>query len=153
MASHLPCVLVDESTFWRLMDHVDRGALALDEDAAVEPLVGELTALRPTELASFQEHLAQRLYALDGRRFADESGESGDSDDGFLYARCFVVARGEEHYRRVLAAPSLMPKSSDDWCEALLTVATTALERSTGEERELETSVSYETGSNRKQWE
>jgi hypothetical protein len=94
-----------------------------------------------------------RLYALDGRRYAEQAGESSDSDDGFLYARCFVVAQGEAHYRRVLADPSLMPKSIDEWCEALLGAAGTAFERSTGESAEFETSVSFETASNRAQWE
>jgi hypothetical protein len=143
---------VDERAFWKLINRVDRGALAEDEDEAVAPLIEALARLAPADIAAFEEHLALHLYALDGRRYADEAGESSSSDDAFLYARCFVVAQGEAHFRRVLDAPALMPKSSDQWCEALLSVASNAYERVTGEELAVETSVSYETGSNRAQW-
>jgi len=143
---------MDERTFWQLIGLVDRDALADDEDEAVEPVTAALSKLPPLEIAAFEEHLAQCLYALDGRRHADEAGESSGSADGFLYARCFVVARGEAHFRRVLAEPALMPKSSDEWCEALLGMASTAHKRATGEAAEFETTVSYETGSNRAQW-
>jgi hypothetical protein len=114
-------------------------------------LIAALARLPLEAIAAFEEHLALRLYALDGRRYADEAGESSDSDDAFLYARCFVVAQGEAQFRRVLGDPALMPKSSAEWCEALLGVA--AYERVAGEPADFETSVSYETGSNRAQWE
>jgi len=143
---------MDEPTFWQLIHLLDRDVLAENEYAAVEPIIEAMSKLTPAEMASFEEHLAQRLYALDGRRFADESGESSGSDDAFLYARCFVVAQGEGHFRRVLADPTLMPKSAE-WCEALLTVAPTAHERATGKPAEFATTVSYETGSNRACWE
>lgn len=45
-----------------------------------------------------------------------------------------------------------MPKSSAEWCEALITVGPTALEHATGSAGDIETTVSYETGSNRAQW-
>jgi len=144
---------MNEDAFWKLLDHVVRESLADDVDAALEPLIAQLSRLVPAEVASFEDHLAQRLYALDGRRYAEQAGESGDSDDGFLYARCFVVAQGKAHYRGVVANPALMPKSIDEWCEALLGVASTAHERLTGVPGDFDTSVSYETGSNRPQWE
>jgi hypothetical protein len=143
---------VDEKGFWKLVGLVARDALAVDEEEAVEPVIEALSELDPAEMASFEEHLARNLYALDGRRYADQAGESRESDDGFLYARCFVVAQGEAHFRRVLAEPALMPKSMDHWCEALLGVASAAHERVTGEPAEFETTVSYETGSNGSQW-
>lgn len=143
---------MDEPTFWRLISLIDPDTVTEDEDAAVEPIIEALSKMNLAEVAAFEEHLAQRLYVLDGRRFADEAGESKGSDDAFVYARCFVVAQGEEHYRRVLADPSLMPKSLDEWCEALLGVGTRAHEKITGKPGEFVTSVSYETGSNRSQW-
>jgi hypothetical protein len=143
----------DERTFWTFINLVDRRLLVEDEDGAVEPLIEALAKLRPGEIAAFEEHLAQRLYALDGRRYADEAGASGESADGFLYVRCFVVAQGEAEFRRVLENPVRMPKSPDAWCEALLGVASEAYEQVTGEAATLATSVSYETGSNRDQWE
>jgi hypothetical protein len=143
---------MDEKTFWKLIDRVERDAILEDDEEAVEPLIEALTDLDPEEIEAFEEQLALRLYALDGRRYADEAGASGQSGDGFLYARCYVVAQGETHYRRVLERPELMPKSADEWCEPLLTVASTAYETLTGEDAEFETSVSYETGSNAAQW-
>jgi hypothetical protein len=47
---------------------------------------------------------------------------------------------------------TLMPKPSDEWCEALLTVASTAYEEGDGKARRVATTVSYETGSNRAEW-
>jgi hypothetical protein len=59
---------------------------------------------------------------------------------------------GEAAFREVLADPSKMPKSVVEWCEALLGVAGTAHERATGRAADFDTTVSYETGSNRAQW-
>jgi hypothetical protein len=144
---------MDERAFWKLIALIDGDAIAEDEYAAVEPVILALAKFDTSGRAGFEEQLAQQLYALDGRRYADEAGESGDSDDGFLYARCFVVAQGEAHYRQVVTDPSRMPKSANQWCEALLTVASTAHERATGVPIEFDSSVSYETRSNREQWE
>jgi DNA-binding protein YbaB len=143
---------MDEPAFWTWIHLIDPETVEDDEYEAVEPLIAALAKTSVAEIESFEEHLAQRLYGLDGRRYADEADESSNSGDGFLYARCFVVAQGEAHYRRVLADPKLMPKSSVEWCEALITVGPIALERATGSAGEIETSVSYETGSNRAQW-
>jgi hypothetical protein len=144
---------MDEPAFWTWIRLIDPETVEDDEYEAVEPLIAALAKTSVAEIESFEEHLAQRLYALDGRRYADEAGESSNSGDGFLYARCFVVSQGEAHYRRVLADPTLMSKSTAAWCETLITIGPTALERVTGGAGEIERSVSYETGSNRSQWE
>jgi len=86
---------------------------------------------------------------MGGRRLAAASGASSDSGHAFLYARCFVVAQGEAHYSRVVADSSLISKSDAEWCEALIMVGPSALECAMGAPGEIETSVSYETGSNR----
>jgi len=62
------------------------------------------------------------------------------------------VGAGKEHYHRVLAMPSLMPKSLDEWLEPLLFVAANAYEEATGEEWDHVTPVSWETGSNKAGW-
>jgi hypothetical protein len=143
---------MDEQVFWKWIGLIDPETVEEDEYEAVEPLIAALAKSSVAEIEAFEEHLAQKLYALDGRRYADQAGESSNSDDGFLYARCFVVAQGEAHYRRVLADPTRMPKSSTEWCEALIAIGSTALQRATGGAGEIETTVSYETGSNRAQW-
>jgi hypothetical protein len=143
---------MDETTFWAIIDRVDRSRIVEDDEAAVEPIIAVLSALGPVEIASFEEHLARRLHDLDGRSHADEAGESSGSADAFLYARCFVIAQGEAHFRKVLADPSRMPKSSDEWCEALLGVAASAHENATGKPATFEARICYETGSNRARW-
>lgn len=142
--------------FWRHLESIDRRALREDdEDAAMAPLEARLGSLTAADLESFEEHLAQCLHALDGRIFADESGESGDSDDGFLYARCFVVAQGKDRYEATLKNPALMPKTLDGWCEALLYPHRHAWAKLTGRsasEWGFEPTVSYESGSNEELW-
>ncbi|MCL2447803.1 MAG: DUF4240 domain-containing protein [Polyangiaceae bacterium] len=123
---------MDEATFWAIIDRIDRARIAYDESAAVEPLVDALTGMARAEIASFEDHLARRLRDLDTPRHAGEAGESSGSAEAFLHARCFVVAQGEAHFRAVLADPSQMPRSSDEWCEALLGVATAANENANG---------------------
>jgi hypothetical protein len=145
-----------QDEFWKLIENIDREALAKgDEDSAVAPLQQKLMSLAVTELEAFEEHLSQCLYALDGEVFANESGESGGSDDAFLYARCFVVAQGRKYYDATLKNPKLMPKTLDQWCEALLYPHRAAWAASTGADESewtFDASVSYETGSNGNLW-
>jgi hypothetical protein len=147
---------MDQSTFWRLVSKIDRGALREgDEEGAVEPLVEALSQLAEAEIGAFEDQLAQCLFDLDGRQYADQAGESGQSGDGFLYARCYVVARGKKYFEGVKASPERMPKSTEDWCESLLYAARQAWAMSTGNDEDdwdHLSPVSYETGSNRAQW-
>ena len=139
--------------FWRLIETIDRNVLRRGEgheDEALQPLIDALASLDEAELRSFQNHLAQSLYDLDGRKYADAAGDIGD--DGFLYARCFVVAMGRDVYRRTLRDPDLMPKGVDHWCEPLLYVAEQAWEIQGGESLDFQTKVSFETGSNTALW-
>jgi hypothetical protein len=141
--------------FWNLIEHIDRDALRSGEgfdQLALQPLIGLLAVLAQPELQSFQDHLAQMLYELDGRRYANASGQSGRSDDAFLYARCFVVALGRDVYQRTREDPELMPKTLDRWCEPLLYAASRAWQLHSGERLRFDTKVSFETGSNTALW-
>jgi hypothetical protein len=149
---------VDDGGFWDAIAKLD-WRREDDEDAIVEPLVRALALLPDAEIGSFQEILARRLYDLDGRAWARESGDRiwlGEPDqvavDSFLYARCAVVARGQDTYNAVRADPTMMPRNAE--FESLLYVASTAYERKTGLEwDDLEdTEVSYETFSNEGGW-
>ncbi len=145
---------IDE--FWTLISLVDIDSLDEgEEETAVEDLTEKLSNKNENEIGEFEEILSQSLYALDGKKWCNESGESSDSADGFLYARCYVVAKGKDYYQAVLNNPGLMPKSCDEWAEALLFVTACAWAEATGndeEDFELFASVSYETGSNEAQW-
>lgn len=147
---------MNEAEFWKLIALVDRKALdAGDEPASVVALTDALAQLPVAEIESFHDHLAQALYGLDGESYAEHAGDAGGSDDSFLYARCYVVAHGKDHYAHVRAAPKKMPKSIDQWCESLLYVAPKAWSRQTGKDPaqwKFKTRVSYATGSNEAQW-
>ena len=55
------------------------------------------------------------------------SVRQGESGDGFLYARCYIVASGEEHFRSVTLDPSQHPTmEAHEICELLLYVAVDA---------------------------
>ena len=141
--------------FWKLIARVNRTVLKKGEkyeEAAIRPLVDALAALEKPELQSFQDHLAQALYDLDGRAYFDASVDAAGSDDSFLYVRCFVVAMGQEAYKRTLLKPRLMTKTDGQWCEPLLYAAQSAWQRKTGEEVDFETKVSFESGSNEALW-
>ncbi|SHH10526.1 DUF4240 domain-containing protein [Massilia sp. CF038] len=142
--------------FWNLIALID--VTALDEgreDEAVEPLQTALNMKSEAELFGFEEALSQNLYAIDGDVFADNAGDSGGSDDGFLYARCFVVAKGQEFYEAVKSDSTRMPKSIEQWCESLLYPHRAAWAKQTGKDQSewpFEATVSYESGSNAELW-
>lgn len=146
---------MNREQFWQLIESVDQAALEdCDEEGALEDLQFKLEKLPEKEIFDFEENLAQVLHAIDTRKHIENAGES-DSDDSFLYARCYVVARGRKFYESVAADPAKMPKSQDQWCESLLYVAATAWEQATGkssDEWEFDPSVSFETGSNEAGW-
>jgi hypothetical protein len=144
---------MNEADFWHLISNIDTDALRDgDEDAAIEPLNAALQELDAAALTGFQELLAQSLYKLDGKIYADNAGESGTSGDGFLYCRCFVVGLGRDVFNATLADPALMPKTLDEWFEPLLSCAEEAFCEVSDDDSGIETSVSFETGSNESQW-
>ncbi|MEJ5946363.1 DUF4240 domain-containing protein [Pseudokineococcus basanitobsidens] len=140
-----------ENQFWDLV-----GVL---EGSVDEPAVERLTAaLRTTGRrgpAAFQERLAAVLHDLDRevlcrqpvRWVDDPPGVTVPlSADAFLYLRAHVVASGRAVVARAIADPaSLLEREWEDG-EALLYAAETV----TGQE--IETRLSYETGSNEDHW-
>src|SRR5688500_7319284 len=106
---------MDDDRFWRMIEDawrdVDGAATArkrlvagtLDEDAATEladrawnefvpALRAALEALPRDNLLAFDRILERKLYEIDR---ADVQEHTDGSDDGFLYARGFVVAAGK----------------------------------------------------------
>ena len=147
---------MNEQKFWSLIELVDIEALHRgDEELAYVSLIEKLSLMSISEIESFEEHLCHRLYSLDGKKWANKSGLSRFSSDGFLYARCYVVATGEKNYQRVLGNSWYMPKRTKYWAEGLLSVSASAWSIATGkgeEEFRYCGSVDYETGSNETQW-
>jgi hypothetical protein len=148
--------MMNETEFWKLIAEIDTEALDQgDEEAAVWPLQQALSGKSEEELFAFEEILAQKLYALDGAIYAKNAGESGSSDDSFLYARLYVVAKGKSYHETVFSQPQNMPKSMDQWCESLLYTHREAWAEMTGQDASewpFFPSVSYESGSNNELW-
>lgn len=151
--SDFPKHQMSEAQFWSLMEQVDQDELLKGEgheDLALEPLIDALSRLPVGKIRAFEDQMSRRLYELDGKKYFDAAG-ANTSSDSFLYARCFVVARGEQYYKKTLADPSNMPKTMDGWLEPLLFVAADAWAKRTDEASgnwDHGTEFNYETGSN-----
>lgn len=148
---------MDEQEFWRIIALFNWKRTGNDE-AVLKPAVAALAKHSVEEIAAFEEILSRKLYALDTMAHARNIGDDAYVDDSkhfsvdwFLYARCCVVANGKKFYERVLADPTKFPHDIE--FESLLELAATAYEAKTGEEIDgFQTSVSYETFSNRAGW-
>ena len=144
-----------EAGFWTIVAMLNWAATG-DDDAVAVPAVTELAKYEIEEIHEFQSILARKLYALDTRAHAEQIGEyayregEGFSVDWFLYARCAVVANGEQLYTRVLENPPEFPMDIE--FESLLYLAPEAYERKTGAEYNHVAEPSYETFSNVEGW-
>lgn len=145
-----------DSEFWDLIALVDQGALECgDADAAVRPVQRALAGKNEAALVQFEEVLGQKLYALDGKAYAQNAGELASPYDLFLYARLYVVARGSEYYKSIKSHPESMSRSIQKTCEPLLHVHKHAWAERTGRpatEWPFSPSLSYKTGSNSALW-
>lgn len=144
---------MDLGTFWELVELIDQ--IILEEgygEESVQPLIDALSLLSESDIKDFETQLTDALYELDGQIYMDNSGENSYSGDGFLYCRCYVVAKGRKYYENVLNNPENMPATSDQWCEALLYVAEHAWLEKTNTEWDFFPEKSHETGSNTDNW-
>ena len=148
--------MTDEQ-FWQIIRLLD---WKKNDDASVTaPAIAALSQYPAEDIAAFDELLAQKLYALDGRRYAEQTGQRAYSDDpkrpfsvdGFLYSRCAVVANGKVFYEKVLQNPALMPQNYT--FEPLLYLAEKAYCAKTGrEDYDYVPQTSPETFSNPNGW-
>lgn len=139
-------LVIDEEEFWPLVEGLGRDPG--DED--FHRLTARLATRPEAEITGFEDRLARVLWALDTPAHFAAAGTC--SGDGFLYARCAVVAAGRRAYERVLRRPAALERFADEEAEMLLYVAEQAYEQATGLLWEHETEVSYETGSNTVAW-
>jgi Protein of unknown function (DUF4240) len=113
----LPSHAMDEGHFWAIIGAFDWKIL--DNEAIIAPAVEALSHFSLNDICIFHNILNEKLYALDGRRFAEQLGNNRYapeanqhfSTDSFLYARCCVVANGQSFYEKVLREPTKMPKN------------------------------------------
>ena len=94
-------------------DEADELAEAVNEMAAA--LREELLGLKKEDLLQFDRILERKLYDIDR---AEVQEHTDGSDDGFLYARGFIVAAGKEYYDTVNARPqaAMMDLECEDMC-------------------------------------
>lgn len=101
--------LMDEKTFWALMDGVN--GRSGDRHERLEWLRGELRNRPVEEVTEFQAHLeaASAAVATDALWRAAVRIEAGlCSDDGFDYFGLWLVAQGQGTYQAVLADPDAL---------------------------------------------
>lgn len=107
---------MDEDQFWAIISLFDWKKF--ERADIIAPAIEALSRLPEEDIYAFHDLLHQKLYDLDGRRFAVHLGSNRyaqDEDkhfsvDDFLYSRCAVVANGRTFYESVLQNPRRMPK-------------------------------------------
>lgn len=94
-------------------EKIEELAEALEE--VVPALREKLDGLTREELLAFDRILERKLYDLDR---AEVHQHTDGSDDGFLYARGFIVAMGKEYYEAVKANPAaaVMDMEAEEMC-------------------------------------
>jgi hypothetical protein len=83
-------------------------------EAVIPALREELELLSAADLLAFDQILERKLYDIDR---AEIHEHTDGSDDGFLFARGFIVAVGKTYYDAVNAKPSFA--LTDFECEAM----------------------------------
>src|SRR5262245_30515546 len=158
---------MDEKRFWSMIESAWKSAggmtkqrqkLAagkLSEDGAdelmeaveemVEALREQLDELPKEELMEFDRILERKLYDIDRSEIQEHTD---GSDDGFLYARGFIVAAGKEYYDAVNAKPATAMMDLE--CEEMCYLPMHVYEDKFGELPE--SGISRESCSNKKGW-
>lgn len=149
---------MSEEVFWALIARF-AWEHAGDDDAVIAPAVTALSRMSVEDVFAFDDLLAEKLFALDTREMCrgiyrgeldPDDGDAYVSADGFLYARCTIVANGRAFYEATLADPMGAPQDSE--FEGLLYLAGAAYEEKVGEEYPHVTPVSWESFSNEEGW-
>jgi hypothetical protein len=137
-----------EERFWAV---VSTAITRVDEEWDSARARRALSALSDLELRSFRDRLAEKLFGLDGRRFATGNRAGPvSSDDAFLYSRLAAVASGQQFYEAVLANPAKMPLEDDG--EVLLLILAEMWQDRFGTAIDWPERWPIESGSNRAQW-
>jgi hypothetical protein len=158
---------MDEAKFWSMIEDAwqvvggktnDRQKLSLGKLSegksnslldALEEVIPELReslgSLSQEELLAFDRILERKLYDIDR---AEVQEVTDGSDDGFLYARGFIVACGKGYYDAVNATPTIAIMDLD--CEEMCYLSTHVYEEKFGDMPRSE--ISRESCSNEKGW-
>ncbi|WP_282784880.1 DUF4240 domain-containing protein [Phaeodactylibacter xiamenensis] len=136
-----------EEHFWSIIDMLDWNAKTRGE--VLKPAVAALAQRPNSDIYLFEDYLAEKLFLLDTRAHAEAAyPNSRISEDGFLYVRAAVIARGQAFFLSVLESPSQIDPEED--FEPLLSLSSLAYETKNGNAFDYTAPVSYETYANEK---
>jgi Protein of unknown function (DUF4240) len=147
---------LSETAFWNIIALLD-WSNPEDEGTVLSKAISFLAEKPLRHIYEFQDKLSQKLFALDTMVHAKNVGENAwlsenddFSADEFLYARCCVVANGQDFYNNVLQKPELMPQ--DFAFEPLLTLAHRAYQLKTNKIFRYVPNSNFETFANKQGW-
>ena len=146
---------LQENEFWKIIDLLDWSEK--EDTLIIKPAIDALANKKMRHIYEFQDLLSEKLFLLDTKLHAQNIGEDAYvnestffSVDGFLYARCCVVANGKTTYETILKYPTKMPK--DYTFEAILGIANKAYHLKTGKNFKYVPKFNIETFANKKAW-
>ena len=145
---------MDEELFWEILGSFNWKKSG-DDDAVMLPAFKRLAALPIEDIFAFDDILAEKLYQLDGKRYAEACypGQNTNhiSGDAFLYDRCSVLTNGCVFYEAVVNTPANWPVGFE--FESLIYLPQKAYYRKTKDENyPHNTPLSIETCSNKSGW-
>ncbi|MFI1988125.1 DUF4240 domain-containing protein [Actinoplanes sp. NPDC020271] len=168
MTTILPTA-ADEARFWALLESAwaalgdepnrlrrelldppagaDRYAIDAWLDRFLEQLATLCADLSPGELTELDRVLERKLYDIDRE---DIHEVTDGSDDGFLYARGYIVALGQAYYEAVAADPAKAVPDAE--CETMGYFFGQLHLKRFGDWPELGSGISRESGSNPDGW-
>ena len=126
-----------------------------DDDKVIAPVVDYLCKQNDEFIFLFHEQMAESLYAIDGKKWAEsyKKGAGYFSDDGFLYCRCVAIINGEEYYNAIKNGEIELDGNLE--FESLLYIPVFAWAKkhnSQGADYPYLSKTSYESGSNASMW-
>jgi hypothetical protein len=146
---------MDELVFWSIIDLLDWKKIE-NNTAICAPAIEALSLLNFEEITKFDDILAEKLFAIDGKKFAEHTGKNWEDDyfsvDEYLYARCCAIANGKQFYEKLLKKPEMMPKNLT--FEPILYLTNNAWKQKTGQDNyQYYPEIWIETYSNAAGWE
>ncbi len=141
--------------FWKIISLLDWKKTKYEHITA--PVVNKLSELSTDKIKCFDDILSEKLFTLDQQEIAENTGknaykgeEQSFSVDGFLYARCMIVAQGKKYFEKIMVDPSAMIKNKT--FEPILSLASRAYSKKTNQPYEHIPAYIYETFANTKGW-
>ncbi|PQD95636.1 hypothetical protein CYL18_07005 [Pradoshia eiseniae] len=152
-----PKKMMKDETFWLIISLLNSDEKTGEEDI-LEPAVNALAKMEIKDIKEFEEALANKLYLLDtmehakniGKHSYKEEAQEFFSADLFLYIRCFIIAKGKENFDLTVENPQNISEVNS--FEPLLSLASKAYTRKTGNEFAYISGYDYETFSNIEGW-